>query len=597
MGFQKSIIILIVTLGVGTPAPALISPGISQSGHLGKVRFANSCSPQVQVEFNSAVAMLHSFQYGLAEKTFIHVLERDPQCAIAYWGAAMTLYHQLWDSPNAETLTQGRDYLMRAKLLRKKTARELAYLNAAEAFYQPEQHLGGTSRVQAYSNAMLDLHRHYPRDDDATAFYALSLLTLPSEGDDGSFNQKKAIGILTKLFAAEPEHPGAAHYLIHAADTAELAPLALNAARRCARIAPSSPHALHMPAHIFVRLGMWQEAVESNLASLDAAEEATKSGRDDGSDDALHAMMYLTYSYLQTGDDENARRVVERIKSIPGARPNDVINNHAILEALYAVERHDWKQAATLDSEPGAFPYARVRTYWARAIGSARSGDVVSARQDIEKLDQARAGMVAYMRSVDCQMHTGHSVKSEVSVQQLEAKAWLAWAEGKPGEALETMQAAIEKEDSFSVESRTVPAYEMLGDLLLELHQPDEAVVAYTAGLKKAPARLNALAGAARASIASGNPEKARSYYEALVKCCNPGSARKEFGEARLFLSGNSPGTIRVSELKIKPPHPGGIDSIGYIRRGSVCLTAPGQSFGTDRSACAPRVMNGQAVR
>jgi tetratricopeptide (TPR) repeat protein len=250
-------------------------------------------------------------------------------------------------------------------------------------------------------------------------------------------------------------------------------------------------------------------------------------------------MMYLTYSYLQSGDDEAAFHVVERIKSVSGATANDVINNRAILEALYAVETHDWKRAATLDSEPAAFPYARVRTYWARAIGAARTGDVSSARQSIRELDQARAGMLAYMQSVDCQMHTGHSRKSEISVQQLEAKAWLAWAEGKPAEALEMMRVATTKEDFFSVESRTVPAYEMLGDLLLELHQPEAAIVAYEAALKEAPARFNALAGAARASQAKGNLEQTRSYYEALVKCCNPRAARKEFGEARLFLSGN----------------------------------------------------------
>jgi Tetratricopeptide repeat len=540
MNTSKVIIVFMLILGLGISSSALSSPRIpSQTAHLGKVRFANSCSSEVQVELNSAVAMLHSFQYGLAEKTFTHVLQQDPQCAIAYWGAAMTLYHQLWDWPSAETLKKGRGYLKKARPLQEKTPREQAYLNAAEAFYQPERRLGGKSRIQAYSDAMLQIHQRYPEDDDATAFYALSLLTLPSNGDDTLFNQKRAIKILTKLFSARPEHPGAAHYLIHAADTAELAPLALDAARRYAQIAPSSPHALHMPAHIFARLGMWQESIQSNLASLAAAEEATKSGRDDGSGDALHAMMYLTYSYLQTGDDESARHVVERIKSIPGATANDVINNSAILAALYAVETHDWKRAATLTSEPGVFPYARVRTYWARAIGAARTGDVASARQNIEKLDQARAGMVAYMESVSCHMHTGHPSQPEISVQQLEAKAWLAWAEGKPAEALETMRTAATKEDFFSVESRTVPAYEMLGDLLLELHQPEPALVAYAAALKESPVRFNSLAGAARASRAVGNLGKARSYYEALVKCCSPRAARQEFGEARSFLSGN----------------------------------------------------------
>lgn len=538
MNNSRFVIALIFMVGLYVPSSAT-NPSVSRphAADLGKVQFANSCSSQVQVEFNSAVAMLHSFQYGLAERTFNHVLKREPQCAIAYWGAAMTLYHQLWDWPNVGALKNGLGYLEKARVLRKKTAREQAYLNAAEAFYQPEQRLKGKSRVQAYSDAMHGIHQRYPEDDDATAFYALSLLTLASDG--GNDNQKKAIAILTTLFAAQPEHPGAAHYLIHAADTHELAPLALDAARRYAQIAPSSPHALHMPAHIFARLGMWQESIESNLASLAAAQEATNSGRDDGSGDALHAMMYLTYSYLQSGDDESARNVVESIKSIPGATANDVINNQAILQALYAVETRDWKQAATLTSEPGAFPYARVRTYWARAIGAARSGDVVSAQQNIEKLDQARAGMMAYMQSVSCHMHTGTPVKSEISVQQLEAKAWLAWAEDKPAEALETMRAAATKEDSFSVESRTVPAYEMLGDLLLELHQPEPALVAYAAALEESPARFNALAGAARASQTMGNLGAARSYYELLVKCCNPRAARKEFGEARLFLSGN----------------------------------------------------------
>jgi tetratricopeptide (TPR) repeat protein len=527
--------VLLLTLGIATKSYA-VPP---QTERLGKVRFVNSCSPQVQTEFDSALAMLHSFQYGLAEKTFSHVAQRDPQCAMAYWGAAMTLYHQLWDWPSAETLKKGFQYLEKARPLRKKTERELAYLNAAAAFYQPEQKLGQASRVQAYSKAMLDLHERYPQDDDATAFYALSLLALPSVGDDGLVNQRKALAILTELFSAQPEHPGAAHYLIHAADTPELAPQGLPAALRYAQIAPASPHALHMPAHIFARLGMWQESIASNLASLSAADEATKSQRDDGSGDALHAMMYLAYSYLQSGEDKDARQVVDRIQAVPGARVNDVVNNQAILEALYAVETHQWKQAAALTVRPEAFPYAQVRTFWARAIGAARNGDILSARQNIDQLDQARAGMLAHIRSVDAQMHMCHSVNSDISVQQLEAKAWLAWAEGRSAEALDMMRAAATKEEFYAVESRTVPAYEMLGDMLLELHQPKSALVAYETALKEAPARFNALAGAARASQALDNREKARFYYAALVKCCGPGVTRKEFGEATSFLSGN----------------------------------------------------------
>ncbi len=521
------------------PLFAVASAAPGQTPHFGKIHFANSCAPEVQAEFANALALLHSFQYEFAERTFTHVTERDPECAIAYWGAAMTLYHQLWDWPNAQALQRGREYLEKARPLQKKTQRERAYLSAAAVFYQPEGNLGHSSRVQAYSRAMRDLHERYPKDDDATAFYALTLLTLPSEGHDNLVNQKRAIVILKQLLSTRPEHPGAAHYLIHAADTAELASFGLAAARRYAQIAPSSPHALHMPSHIFVRLGMWQDSIASNLASLSAADEATRSQQDDGSGDALHAMMYLSYSYLQSGEDGDAHEVVERIKAVRGATVSDVINNSAIFEALYAVETHEWKRAATLTADPAAFPYARVRTFWARAIGAARTGDVLSARENIEKLDQARAGMLAYMRSVDVQMHMGHSANPDVSVQQLEAKAWLAWAEGKPAEALGTMQSAATKEERFGVESRTVPASEMLGDLLLELHRPRSALIAYRAALKEAPGRFNSLTGAARASRAMGNRENARFYYAALVKCCSPATTRKELGEAKLFLSGN----------------------------------------------------------
>ncbi|HEV2986917.1 MAG TPA: hypothetical protein VG759_00640 [Candidatus Angelobacter sp.] len=524
-------------LAMGRTSSASGPSGIaSKVNHLGKVHFANSCSPQVQLEFNSAVAMLHSFQYEFAEKTFFHVIQNDSQCAIAYWGAAMSLNHQLWDPPTAEGFKKGLAYLERARPLQNRSSpREIAYLDAARLLFQPEKHRG-SSRFQAYCDAMRNLNQHYPDDDDATAFYALSLLALSFEvGDDSNH---KAVAILQRLFSARPEHPGAAHYLIHATDTASLAPLGLIAARSYAKIAPSSPHALHMPAHIFVRLGMWQESIESNLASISAAREATNSRHYDGTGDALHAIMYLSYSYLQRGDDESARRVVQSIKDLPKARSKDVVNDSAILDALYAVETHDWRRATNLAPPPSAFPYAKIRTFWARAIGAARTGNIVEARQNIEGLDQAFANMVRNIQSVACPMHTAHSEDSE-RVQQLEAKAWLAWAEGKPEEALEIMQKAAATEDSYDVESRTVPAYEMLGDLFLELGQPESALIAYETALKEAPLRLNDLAGAARASRIIGNLRGARNYYAALVKCCTPRAARKELAEAKSFLSDN----------------------------------------------------------
>lgn len=521
------------------PSHSWASDVAPQIAGLGQVHFANSCSPKVQAELNAGIAMLHSFQYGLAEKTFTYAAQEDPQCAMAYWGAAMTLYHQLWDWPTAGTLQKGRQYLSKARRLKKKTARELAYLQAAEAFYQPAQQLGSMSRTQAYSNAMLRIHLGYPEDDDATAFYALSLLAMESEGVEDLTNDQEAITLLTKLVSARPEHPGAAHYLIHATDTAALAPLGLDAARNYARIAPGSPHALHMPSHIFARLGMWQESIESNLASISAAREASTSHRDDAAGDELHAMMYLQYSYLQSGNEEAARHVVESVKEVPGATAIDIINNQSVLEALYAVETHTWEKAAALPDDPGELPYARMRTYWARAIGAAHQGDLLSARQNIEKLDQARAGVMTHIRVGKCQMHAGYTADAEFSVQQLEARAWLAWAEGSSAAALEMMRSAANKEESYGVESRGVPAYELLGDLLLELGQPEPALVAYSTALKEAPLRFNALAGAARASRAVGDWNQARSYYALLIKCCDPLAKRAEVREARLFLSGN----------------------------------------------------------
>jgi tetratricopeptide (TPR) repeat protein len=540
MNLFRTIIACCLTLGPGILPSRASSPTVPrQTARLGRVHFSNSCSHEVQAQFDNALALLHSFQYGLAEKQFNRVVQKDSQCAIGYWGAAMSLYHQLWDSPKPEDLQRGMEYLEKARPLTEQSERERAYLNGAAVFFGPEGTLGQASRVQAYSKAMLDLHERYPQDDDATALYALSLLTLPPQGDGGFANERKAIVILNRLFSDHPDHPGAAHYLIHAADSPSLARLGLPAALRYAQIAPASPHALHMPSHIFVRLGMWKDSIASNVASLSAAEKATKARHDDGSGDALHAVMYLSYSYLQNGQDEEARRVIERISSVPGATAADIINNRSILEALHAVETHQWKEAATLNVQPTAFPYARMRTFWARAIGAARTGDLASAREAITKLDQARAGMLAYMQSVDIHMHVGHSANSDVSVQQLEARAWLAWAEGRPAEALKMMRAAVMQEGSYGVESRTVPAYEMLGDLFLELHDPKAALDAYEMVLKEAPARLNALAGAARASQAMGNPKRARFYYAKLLKCCSPIGTRKEIAEARSSLSGD----------------------------------------------------------
>jgi hypothetical protein len=292
---------------------------------LGTVSFPISCSSAVRPEFARGVALLHSFQYALAEASFEHVAAQDFQCAMAYWGQAMGLYHQLWNWPDEETLKKGQLLVQQAVKAEAKTTtdREIGYIKAAEDFYQSNPKLERAARISAYSAKMADLYHRYPEDSEVVAFYALSRLAMDREGVDGA--RMEAVTLLTDLLAREPDHPGAAHYLIHATDTPELATRGLVAARRYAEIAPASAHALHMPSHIFTHLGLWHDSIDSNLASAEAAAKATKTGKDNESGYQLHAAKYLEYAYLQLGRDSDARTVVEGVKDIPGIARVDII--------------------------------------------------------------------------------------------------------------------------------------------------------------------------------------------------------------------------------------------------------------------------------
>lgn len=516
--------------------------GIVPVEQLGKVSFPTSCSTAVRPTFDRAVALLHSFQYEEAGAGFSDVALKDPKCAIAYWGKAMSLYHELWEHPDARTLDAGRADIAKAKAIGAGTQREREFINAAGEFYQDTKGLDFAVRATAYSRAMEKVYLHNPQDIEAAAFYALSLIAIPGNDSDQT-DRRKAIGILDKFFAREPDHPGIAHYLIHAADTPQLAPLGLAAARRYAKIAPGSAHALHMPSHIFTRLGLWQESINSNIASAAAGAKMTAMHLE-GATYQLHAMGFLHYAYLQTGQVAKAHQLADELNSVRGATALWLADAQATFAAEDAMEQHHWKDAAALvdvvrNGKGKDWPAGvKAEIYWAGAIGAARSNNAQVSREDIEKLKQAHAESTVKNKSQS----------GQVDVQ--EAVAWLALAEGKADEAVKTLGAAAEKEDKKGVDSLTMPAREMLGDMLLELHQPVPALAAFEASLAESPNRFDGLYGAARAAELSGAREKAKTYYLKLEGLCAPGSdERPELGQARAFLaqgmgSGESVGKV-----------------------------------------------------
>jgi len=518
---------------------------------LGAVSFPVSCAPSVQADFNRAVALLHSFQYEIAEEAFAEVAQKDPQCAMAYWGRALSLYHPVWEWPEPETIQKGHGYIQRAQELGAKTARERGYIQAASIFYQDSMSMKVADRAAAYCNALAGLHDEFPEDHNAAAFYALSLITSPTpcpttrQGEQGlaargtdtspsdspaagraatKARRMQAIEILTELFRLEPEHPGVAHYLIHAADTPELAHLGLDAARRYASIAPDAPHALHMPAHIFSELGLWQESIQSNLASAAAAERITNAHLGAGAGDQRHALSFLEYAYLQTGHIAEAQRVIDVMKGVPGARAQDIAESEEVAREMYMEETHQWKESAKLN--PGALraPYLQVAAYKARSIGEARMGDRAHAQMDLDGLQKAYDQMAAYMRSM------GNPPPGGQSTSQLEAEAWLALAQGNQDEALAEMRKAAEQGGGNTRAGGVpgIPAKEMLGNMLLEMRTPAEAQAAYEAALKETPNRFNSLYGAAQAAEMAGNREAAKRYNESLRQICGAGADRAE---------------------------------------------------------------------
>jgi tetratricopeptide (TPR) repeat protein len=498
---------------------------------LGTVHFPVSCSPDAQKTFEKGVALLHSFWYEESEKTFLDVEKQDPKCAMAYWGEAMSLWHQLWNHPDSATIQRASAELKKAHKAKAKTRRERDYIQALEAFYSNDKKADHETRARAYSAAMEKVYQKYPDDHEAAAFYALSLLASEPDNDTTFANRKQAGAILEKLFDVEPNHPGIAHYLIHAYDKPQLAQLGLPAARRYAQIAPAAPHALHMPSHIFARLGLWQDDINSNLASIAATRKATEMHMG-GEGHQFHAMDYLVYAYLQSGHEADALKVIEEVKAMPpmknmyGMGYDPRIYALVAFPARYALELHHWGEAASLTPVPNADAGDSSTTYWARAIGAARSGNIAQARADIEHIDAIHKTLLDQKKK---------SSAEAVDQDRKEAAAWLDHAEGRNDDAIVALRAIAEKQEASGEESNgETPAREMLADMLLEMKRPEQSLAEYKTSLKFFPNRFNTLYGAAQAAELAGQASQATEYYAVLVKTCEGSSSvRPELAKAK----------------------------------------------------------------
>ena len=527
---RGNLILILATLGC---APAIAQEKTGDAEKLGKVHFAVSCLPVTQPQFDRAVAMLHSFWYPQDLHAFAEITKSDPGCAMAYWGMAISRRgNPLVGAPRPQVLKDGLEAAGQAKLADAKTQRERDYIAAIETYYKDGEKLDYRTRVLAYEKAMEQVYLRYPEDPEAAVFYALAIneavTVLPL--DPHFTRPRKAGAILEKVLAANPQHPGALHYLIHSYDFPALADRGLAAARQYGDVAPAAPHALHMPSHVYSMLGMWPDSVTSNQAALSVAKGY------------VHALDFMVYAYLQMAQDIEAKHGVERNRELQKsqgasdvATPTGAVlvgyTSLAAIPARYAIERGAWAEAAGL--EPQHFtPVADSITYFARAMGSARSGDLEAARKNIEQLKQIEERLLQSKDDYWAQ---------QVEIQRNAATAWTTYAEGKKGAATKLMRTAADLEDGsekhVAMENRLWPMRELLGDLLLEANEPGPALKEYEASLQSARNRYRGFYGAARAAQRSGDREKARTYYGKLVALCsNADTQRPELVEARKYL-------------------------------------------------------------
>jgi hypothetical protein len=530
---SRGAVAAVVLLLAGTADAAQQHEGHSgaEPEKLGKVHFATSCHPKTAADFDRAVALLHSFWFSASIDAFRGVLAQDASCGVAYWGIALGQ----WGNPFAgrrspALIEEAQKTIEKAKSVGARTARERDYLAAVENLYREADKLDERARMLAYERALEQLVHTYPRDSEAAIFYALSLCANAPPSDKSYEKLLKAAAILEKEFEKQPEHPGLAHYIIHAYDVPPLAPRALDAARRYAQIAPSAPHALHMPSHTFTRVGLWQESIQSNIASALAARKANSPG------EVLHAFDYQVYAYLQGAQDKAAKRIVEEADGIGRALAGEggygLAGAFALaaIPARYALERGAWSDAAALEPRKTPLPYTEAITQFARALGAARSGNAAAAKAEADRLSGLRDALA-----------NDEYWAEQVDIQGKAAAAWALFADGKKDAALALLRTAAEQEESTEKSAVTpgplAPASELLGEMLLEAQRAQEALAAFEATLKKEPNRFRALAGAARSAEAAGERQKAQAYHAQLLEVAKQSdSERPELQAARRYL-------------------------------------------------------------
>jgi tetratricopeptide (TPR) repeat protein len=518
--------VFLAALGTTVAAAQALRAQEHQHAHeLGSVAFTVSCTSEAQTRMNQAVAMLHSYWFPEARKAFESVAESDPGCGIAFWGVAMTHFgNPMAGGGSAESQSAGWEAAQKAAGLGGRSDRDRAYIGAAAALFQDHASLNNRARMLKYETAMKAIADRFPDDTEARIFHAMFRVANAPPTDLTFAQQKEAAEVLTRLYREHPHHPGLAHYIIHAFDSPSLAPLALDAARQYAAIAPAAPHALHMPSHIFTRLGYWDESIKTNRRSADL--ESTPGGKS-------HPMDYLVYAYLQQGRDDSALAVM---KEIGGDTTGEYIAgalgsyNALAMPARFALERDDWKGAASLKTTPGAVEAVAV-THFAKGLGGARSGDVALAKQATAALETIAADLTArkdpYWPIV-------------VNAQRIAVLAWIAHAEGRPADALRLAHEAADMEERVEKHPVTpgplLPARELLGDILMARNEPTQALVAYVATLTREPRRTRALVGAARAAKAAGRNDVATRYYQSVIDIMDPQTGRPALEEAKAFV-------------------------------------------------------------
>jgi len=485
------------------------------------VDFATSCSAAAKPVFNRAVALLHSFEFGDAIKGFTATLAADPSCAMAEWGIALSRWGNPFNLAQRAPgpLQEGLAAALRGKALKPATPREQAYLDAVAALFTSADTIDQRTRIVAYRDAMAAVAAANPADVEAQIFYALSIAASHTPSDKTYANLLKAAAILEGLIEKYPDHPGLAHYIIHSYDVPALADHALVAARRYATIAPSAPHALHMPSHTFTRVGSWQESIDTNIASANAARAVGATAEE------LHAMDYQAYAALQTGQDAIARELVAALPAIKARFDADAVTGAApgsaglfamaSIPARYALERGDWKAAAALTPEPTRFLYPEAQTWFAKALGAAHGGDAAATRAAIAELVRIRDELTAKKEAYWA---------GQADIQRRAATAWLALAEGRTADALTEMAAAAQAEDGTDKAAVTpgplAPARELVGEMLLQAGKTEEALQAFEATLAKEPNRFRALSGAIRAATLAGRTDTARRHAQTLLAIC-----------------------------------------------------------------------------